>query len=96
MGNIVPVNRDRIDIGEQGQASTLEQMIKKLDEHDRIRKMRQDLDEIADRQKAAYDGTELPVTDDDANSQNPEPAVIDRYLDENVRKQLLISTSKQK
>lgn len=30
--------------------------------------MRQDLDDIADRQKAAYDGTDLPQTDVDADS----------------------------
>ena len=71
-------------------------MIKRLDEHDRIKKLRQELDAIDERQRAAYDGTDLPQTDDDADSQNPQPAVIDRYLDEDVRKQLLVSTSKHK
>ena len=42
-------------------------MIKKLDEHDKIRKMRHDLDVLADRKTAAYDGTELPENDYNAD-----------------------------
>ncbi len=96
MGRQVKVNRDRIDFGEQGQATTLTDMIKKLDEHEKIRKIRNDLDAAAQRQQSAYDGQEIPDSDDQTDDQNPKPAVIDKYLDEDIRKTLLVSSTKDK
>lgn len=96
MGRKIKVNEDRINFGEQGQASTLSEMIKKLDQHERILKIRDDLNIIAEKQKAAFDGREIPDSDENSDDQNPQPAVIDQYLDEGIRKSLLVSSQKQK
>lgn len=71
-------------------------MIKKLDQHERILKIRDDLNKIAEKQKAAFDGREIPDSDENSDDQNPQPAVIDSYLDEGIRKSLLVSSQKQK
>ena len=44
MGKRVRVDPERIDFGEQGQARTLQSMIKKLSEHEKIKRIQKDLD----------------------------------------------------
>lgn len=100
-------------------------MIKKLDEHHKIKKIQNDLDTILAQDQAAYDGKEIPHSscDEDnfeTNEYNyevnniletgvaaPPPigtsskkqkghAVVDQYLDEGIRKKLLVSSTKDK
>jgi len=68
LGRQVKVNRSRIDFGEQDQAETLQQMIRQLDEHEKIRRIRADLDSMADKKMAAYDGTDIPHSDDEGSA----------------------------
>jgi len=42
-------------------------MIKKLDQHERILKIRDDLNKIAEKQKAAFDGREIPDSDENSD-----------------------------
>lgn len=104
MGKAIKVDEDRIDFGEQGQATKLQQMIKKLDEHSKIKRIQHDLDTIIEKDQAAYDGKDIPHSSDDEDLRDGEagassvakPAVVDQYLDETIRKKLLISSTKDK
>ena len=76
-------------------------MIKKLDEHQKIKKIQQDLDSIIEKDQAAYDGKEIPHSSEDedgfpTDGKVSKAAVVDQYLDEGIRKKLLVSSTKDK
>lgn len=98
MGKRVRVDRERIDFGEQGQARTLQSMIKKLSEHEKIKRIQKDLDAQIAKDQAAYDGKDIPHSSEEDENESPagKPAVVDQYLDEDIRKKLLVSTTKHK
>ena len=65
MGKKIKIDEQRVDFGEQGQALTLQAMIKKLDEHQKIKRIRNDLDEVTAKEQAVYDGKEIPHSSDE-------------------------------
>lgn len=83
-------------------------MIKKLDEHQKIKRIQHELDRSIEKDQAAYDGKEIPHSSDseyECNATITDPAhcttakkaaVVDKYLDEGIRKKLLVSTTKEK